>query len=54
MANGIAEIETLALQLEDEQPQYAAVMDAMAMKSRHFAAYSASVSRDRKGRRGGQ
>jgi hypothetical protein len=40
----------LIVELEGEQPQYSAPMDALAMKSRHFASYSVTQGRDKHGK----
>jgi hypothetical protein len=50
MATGIPEIAAIADKLDAERPTYTVEMNQMALKTRHFAAYSRMMARDEKGR----
>ena len=50
LAPGVREVEALAAELEAEQAEFSAPMDAVALKQRHFASYSVAHSRSKEGK----
>jgi hypothetical protein len=50
LAPGVRQVEALAAELEAEQAEFSAEMDAIARKKRHFASYNVAYSRSEEGK----